>query len=217
MRARGATALAFAVLLSPAFATAAEKGTVTFVVRDDRGNDVDAKVTLDTDGTPVPLGLAQTLEPGIHDVHWSIASGASGHRKLTVIEGQHGRIFQIVASVPPPVVSPVVASEAPAASASNASNARSPWPYISSAEARCSPSRARSSSSSRSTKTTDANHYFWTSTREDLSSAERDAFRDSGRSHYDAAQTNEAIAITSGIIAVTAVIVAVTWLILGNM
>lgn len=62
----------------------------------------------------------------------------------------------------------------------------------------------------------DANHYFWTSTREDLSSAERDAFRDSGRSHYDAAQTNEAIAITSGIIAVTAVTVAVTWLILGN-
>jgi hypothetical protein len=62
----------------------------------------------------------------------------------------------------------------------------------------------------------DARHYYWTSIRDDLGPDTRAALRESGMSHYDAAQTNEAIAITCGILAVTAVSVAVTWLFVGS-
>ena len=62
----------------------------------------------------------------------------------------------------------------------------------------------------------DAQHYFWTSTRDDLSPDIQAGIRESGRSHYDAAQTDQAIAITCGVLAVTAVSIAVTWLIVGK-
>lgn len=199
-----------AMLLASATAYAAEKGTVTFVVRDDRGNDLDAKVTLDADAEPLPLGRQQALEPGIHDVHWSTASGTSGVQKLTVIEGQQGRIFQIVAGAPPAPPSPV-------ASAVDATprSARSPWPYILLGGGATLAVATAVFQLVAINEDSDAQHYFWTSTRDDLGPATHESLRESGRSHYDAAQTNEAIAITCGILAVTAVSVAVTWLLAG--
>ena len=62
----------------------------------------------------------------------------------------------------------------------------------------------------------DAQHYFWASLRDDLGPETRASLRESSRSHYDAAQSDQAIAITCGILAVTAVTVGVTWLILGR-
>ena len=219
-------AVCAAVLLSPAIASAADKGSVTFVVRDERGNDLDAKVTIDQDATPIPLGRQQTLEPGIHDVYWSLANGTRGSQKLTVIEGQYGRIFQIVATAPPPpppVVAPPppASASAPAASlaASDASAAKSessPWPYILLAGGGTLAVTGAFFQVVALNEDSDSQHYFWASTRNDLLPSSRESLDRAGRSHYDAAQTNQAIAVTCGILAVAAVSVAVTWLILGK-
>jgi len=62
----------------------------------------------------------------------------------------------------------------------------------------------------------DAQNYFWHSTRTDLSAGTRDALERSSESHFDAAKTDQAIAITCGILAVTAVSAAVTWLLVSR-
>ena len=214
-------ALAGALLLSSAHASAAEKGTVTFVVRDDRGNDVDAKITLDADDTAIPLGRQQAIEPGIHDVHWSVGGGASGVQKLTVIEGQQGRIFQIIANVPPPPPAPAPSpsfAPSPALSQPPPADARSssPWPYILLGGGATLAVTSAVFQLVAMNEDSDAQHYFWTSTRSDLSPDVQAGIRESGRSHYDSAQTDQAIAITCGVLAVTAVTVAVTWLIVGK-
>jgi hypothetical protein len=220
MRRAASAALALSVVLSSARVSAAEKGTVTFVVRDDRGNDLDAKITIDDDATPIPLGRQQTLEPGIHDVHWSLASGAGGVQKLTVIEGQQGRIFQIVASAPPPPAAapapPPAAPPAPPPGRESSSSGGSSWPYILLGGGATLAVSSAVFQLVAMNEDSDANHYFWTSTRADLEPSERESFREAGRSHYDAAQSNETIAITCGILAVTAVSVAVTWLLVGR-
>lgn len=206
-----------AILLSPFSASAAEKGTVTFVVRDDRGNDLDAKVTIDDEATVLPLGRQHALEPGIHDVHWSVGSGAAGVQKLTVLEGQQGRIFQIIANVPaapqPPPLQPPPQVTAPEASSSGG---RTPWPYILLGGGATLAVSSAVFQLVAMNEDSDSRHYYWTSLRDDLSPQTRAALEESGRSHYDAAQTNEAIAITCGILAVTAVSVAVTWLLVGH-
>lgn len=208
MRRPGGAALAVcAILLSSSSASAAEKGTVTFVVRDDRGNDLDAKITIDDEATPLPLGRQQALEAGIHDVHWSVGNGAAGVQKLTVIEGQQGRIFQIIANVP---------AAAPPPSAPPPSEPRTPWPYILLGGGATLAVSSAVFQLVAMNEDSDARHYYWTSIREDLSPQTRASLEESGRSHYDAAQTNEAIAITCGILAVTAVTVAVTWLLVGH-
>jgi hypothetical protein len=211
-------ALAGAMLLSSASAFAAEKGTVTFVVRDDRGNDVDAKITLDADATTIPLGRVQTLEPGIHDVHWSAPGGAAGVQKLTVIEGQQGRIFQIIANVPPPAPPPVPTPSAPASpeAPQASSGGTGPWPYLLLGGGATLAVASAVFQLVAINEDSDSQHYFWTSTREDLAPATRDSVREAGSSHHDAAQTDQTIAITCGILAVTAVSVAVTWLLIGH-
>lgn len=210
-------ALGGALLLSSVSASAAEKGTVTFVVRDDRGNDIDATITVDNDATPLPLGRQQALEAGIHDVHWSVASGAAGVQKLTVIEGQQGRVFQIIANVPPPAPPSVAApAPAPATVTTSSGEARSPWPYILLGGGATLAVVSTVFELVAMNEDSDARHYFWTSLRDDLGPDTRASLRDSSRSDYDAAQTDEAIAITCGILAVTAVSVAVTWLIVGH-
>lgn len=211
------SALAGVMLLSSVSASAAEKGTVTFVVRDDRGNDVDAKITLDDDATTIPLGRQQAIEPGIHDVRWSVAGGASGVQKLTVIEGQQGRIFQIIANVPapPPPPPPQVAS-APTTMPSEARSSSPPWPYILLGGGATLAVTSAVFQLVAINEDSDAQNYFWHSTRDDLPTSTRDSLAASGRSHYDAAQTDQAVAITCGILAVTAVTVAVTWLIVGK-
>jgi hypothetical protein len=207
--------------VSTAAASAAEKSTVTFVVRDDRGNDVDAKVTIDEETLPVPLGRARALEPGIHDVHWSVAGGLGGVQKLTAIEGQQGRIFQIIANTPPPPVVPPPPSDAapPPASgdaASSSGGGRGTWPYLLLGGGATLAVTSAVFQLVAMNEDSDARHYYWTSIRDDLGPDTRAALRESGMSHYDAAQTNEAIAITCGILAVTAVSVAVTWLFVGS-
>jgi hypothetical protein len=214
-------ALAGAMLLSAASAFAAEKGSVTFVVRDDRGNDVDAKITLDDDATAIPVGRLQTLEPGIHDVHWSVASGAAGVQKLTVIEGQQGRIFQIIANLPPPPPSTPAFAAAPANPAVlapvHAESSRSgPWPYLLLGGGATLALASAVFQLVALNEDSDSQHYFWTSTREDLAPETRASVRAAGSSHYDAAQTDQTIALTCGILAVTAVTVAVTWLLIGH-
>lgn len=203
--------IASAVLLSSASSSAAEQGTVTFVVRDDRGNDLDAKITVDADPSPVPVGRQHALEAGIHDVHWSVATGAAGVQKLTVIEGQQGRIFQIIAN-------PIIASPPPQSVAVTAPpDARSPsWPYILLGGGATLAVTSAVFQLVAMNEDSDAQHYFWTSTRDDLSPDIQAGIRESGRSHYDAAQTDQAIAITCGVLAVTAVSIAVTWLIVGK-
>jgi hypothetical protein len=228
MRLGAATAVVGSILVSSASVLAAEKGTVTFIVRDDRGNDLDAKVTLDEDANAIPLGRQQTLEPGIHDVHWSHASGAHGTQKLTVIEGQHGRIFQIIANTPPAaapaiVASPIVTTSAPAVlapppndSAGTKREGGGPWPYILLAGGGTLAVASAVFQLVAINEDSDARHYAWASTRDDLGPVTRAALDDSSNSHYDAAKTNETIAITCGILAVTAVSVGVTWLIVGH-
>jgi hypothetical protein len=222
MRWWGGAALAVTILSSESLASAAEKGTVTFVVRDDRGNDVDAKVTIDSDATPVPLGRHQELEAGIHDVHWSVPGGAGGTQKLTVIEGQQGRIFQIIANTPPPQpvappAPPAAVTSPPAfASPSPSGEGRSPVPYVILGGGAALAVASTVFQLVAMNEDSDARHYFWTSTRDDLGPETRASIREAGSSHYDAAQTNETIAITCGILAVTAVSVAITWLLLGN-
>jgi hypothetical protein len=220
MRGAATAALVLSIAFFSCPVSAAEKGTVTFVVRDDRGNDLDAKITLDDDATLIPLGRQQALEPGIHDVHWSIASGTAGVQKLTVIEGQQGRIFQIVASVPPPLApAPPVIVPAPAGpppETSSSGSRGSVWPYIVLGGGATLAVSSAVFELVAMNEDSDANHYFWTSTRADLGPGERESFREAGRSHYDAAKSNETIAITCGILAVTAVSVAVTWLLVSR-
>lgn len=218
MRRRIGGALAGAMLLSSVHAAAAEKGTVTFVVRDDRGNDVDAKITLDADDTPIPLGRQQAIEPGIHDVRWSV-SGASGVQKLTVIEGQQGRIFQIVTTAPaspPPSLAPPPSLSPPPPPPPSEPRASSPWPYILLGGGATLAVTSAVFQLVAINEDSDAQNYFWHSTRDDLSPSTTESLAASGRSHYDAAQTDQAVAITCGILAVTAVTVAVTWLVVGK-
>jgi hypothetical protein len=220
MRIGAGAAVLCSMLVYSASALAAEKSTVTFVVRDDRGNDLDAKVTLDDDANAIPLGRQQALEPGIHDVHWSTATGAHGSQKLTVIEGQQGRIFQIVTSaspvVAPPVVAPPVVAPPPSDPASPRRDGSGPWPYILLAGGGTLAVASAVFQLVAINEDSDARHYSWASTREDLGPATRAALDDSSNSHYDAAKANEAIAITCGILAVTAVAIGITWLVVGH-
>lgn len=212
--------LSFGVRASAA--DTAEKGTVTFVVRDIAGNDLDAKITIDGDAKAVPLGRSTSLEPGIHDVHWSTPNGATGTQKLTVIEGQKGRIFLITTPVNVNVNVPVngrpIRDEATtqATPATEPTREPAPWPWILLGTGATLAVTSAIFQLVAINEDSDAQQYFWQSTRDDLSQSTRDSLSYSSQTHFDAAQADQTVAIACGVLAFSAVAAAVTWLAVGH-
>ena len=83
--------------------------TTSFVVSDERGRDLDAKVIIDDGSIPVTLGRATPLDPGVHDVTLLLPDGTRGFRKITIVEGQKRRLVTLA---PEPKTAPAQAPSA---------------------------------------------------------------------------------------------------------
>lgn len=141
------------------------------------------------------------------------AEGRPVDAKLSVVEANGDRILLVTTPAPPPPPPP----PPPVVAAPNGEKHEgNPWPYVLLAGGATLAATSAIFQLVAINEDSDARHYYWTSTRDDLSPSTQQLLRDSSDSNFDAAKTDQAVAITCGILAVTAVTVAVTWLVVGK-
>ena len=183
--------------------------TVVFGVRDALGRDVDAVVTIDGSSVPVPLGRMTILDPGIHEVEWSSKPNEpsfQGHQKLTIFEGERGRIV---------LLGPSVATDYLHHAPNRSSGLRPSCPWIVVGAGAFLVTTATVFQLIALREDSDRKTLNLTLGRTDLSTTERDLYERSRTSHHDAAETDQAIAITVGSIGIAAIVGGITWALLS--
>lgn len=166
--------------------------TVAFIARDAVGRDLDARVSLDDSEARVPLGRAVPIDPGVHEVRWSVPTGAWGVQRITVVEGEKLRLV------------PISVAEPGAGSSSAA-----PWIVVAGGATLMVASAVFQLVAIN--EDSDSKNLELAATRSDFSAGERRALLDSAQSHHDAAETDQTIAIACGIVGVGAVATGLTW------
>lgn len=161
-----------------------------------------------------PAASPSSASPRTQTIIVRDAEGRPVDAKLSVVEANGDRIVLVTtpSATPPPSVPP----PAPPSSTIEKQESGSPWPYVILGGGAALAMTSAIFQLVAINEDSDARNYFWTSTRSDLSADTRGLLREASDSHFDAAKTDQAIAITCGILAVTAVTVAVTWLVAGR-
>lgn len=189
--------------------------TIAFVVRDAAGRDLDAHLALDNDPTEVPLGRLVMLDPGIHEVRWTMRDGTRGTQKVTAVEGEKARTV-IVLAVPVEAAPPAMQEKPQSQPARETTSSSSAWPWVLVATGTTLLVTSAVFQLVAINQDSERKAYEIDSTRSDLTASERGNLLESAQSKFDAAKTDQAIAITCGVLGGAAIASGFTWLLLRD-